>query len=255
MQSFFGTSRPIPPALCALLMVTALAAASCKRGGETAETPVKPQPQAAQQTAQPAAPGTPSILMRPIFENERVRALEVAWDPKAAAPAVKQEGKETLGILGVVLKGGTFEYTDAGGAKTRHERKPGDLLWQPGNSRIEARENVGETRINVVQVRLKKAPPTKEYSGPLPGVKPAMNNPAFAAFDYTLAPGSKFPLHKYAPRAWVILEGGAMRSTGKDGKVQFANLAPGQFLWLAGQEQELENIAKTRLRLISIELK
>jgi len=257
MHWFLSRKRAFSIVVCALAALVALMAASCKRAGETQANPAK-QPATQQAAGQPPAqqaPAEPKVMMRALVDNERARVLEVVWEPQASLPAVKQEGTETLGIVGVVLKGGTQEYTSAKGEKTRHERKPGEVLWQPANVMLEARANAGNARMNIVQVRLKKAPPTKEYAGPLPGVKPVLDNPRCAAFDYALAPGATLPMHKYAPRVWVVLEAGDMRSTDKAGKTQFGRFAPGQVVWLAGKDEALENMGKTPVRIISIELK
>lgn len=209
------------------------------------------------QQSSAAQPQSKQPLVHPVFENERVRVIEVAWEPGAAAPRVKQEGTVTYGVVGVVTRDGTLEYTSPRGKKTRQERKRGEVFWQPGNTVLEARQNVSNGRMNMVQVALKKGDPSKAYIGPAPSadVKKALDNPRFAAFENTLAPGAKLPLHRYGPRVWVILDGGDMRSTDKAGKPQVARFGASQLLWLPAQEQALENIGATPLRIISIELK
>lgn len=192
--------------------------------------------------------------MRPVWENDRVRVLEVIWEPGAAVAATKLKG-EDIGILGVVLKGGTMEHTQANGKKVRRERHTGDILWEIGTAQIEARQNVGKDRIGIIQARLKKLPPTRAYKGPVAGVKKLFENPRLIAFEQVVGPKQKYPLHAYAPRLWVAITGGRLRSTDKSGKVQEANFQDGQIMWIEAQEQVLENSGNTSIRLISVEMK
>jgi hypothetical protein len=241
--------------ICAAFIAGLLLLAGCQGGGTgQSARPAAPatQPAAGQQAAPPAEP---QVLLRPVFENERIRVMGALWEPKAAAPPVMQEGKDTLGVVGVVVKGGTLEYTTAKGEKSRQKRQAGEVFWQAGNSQLEARQNVGDAPMEVIQVRLKRVPPTRQYTGALPGHKPVLDNPGVAVFDYQLAPGAGLPMHQYAPRVWVVLQGGDLRFTDKSTKPQYARFPTGQVVSLAAKEQALDNAGKSPLRLISVELK
>jgi len=194
-------------------------------------------------------------LVKPVYENERVRVVEVVWEPGSAAAAVKLPADETPGIFGVVIKGGTLEHTQKNGRKIRRERKPGDVLWQRPGVEMEARQNVGERNMNLIQIRLKKAPPTRAYRGPAPGAKKLLENPHAIAWEYTFAPGAKSPMHKYPPRVWVVLDGGRLRAVDHQGHPSEAELRPAQVMWLPAQEYTFESIGKTTIRAISLELK
>lgn len=194
-------------------------------------------------------------LVRPIVENDRVRVSEVVWEPGAGIAASKLSGDNTLGVAGIVIKGGTMEHTQADGKKVRRERRPGELLWEKANAVIEGRQNVGQTNINVIQVRLKKAPLTRAYSGPVGGAKKLLENQQVAVFEVSLPPRGKFPMHKYAPRVWVVLEGGRLRSVDNTGKPQEAGVGPSQVLSLPAQEHSIENTGGTTFRAVSLELK
>ncbi len=207
----------------------------------------------AQQAPPAGKPAAKTPAMRAVFENERVRVLEVVWAPGASAPAAKRQGSD-LGVVGVVLKGGTLEYTQAGSKKVR-ERKRGDVLWESGSAQLDARVNSGKDSINIIQATLKKVPPTKGYKGPVAGPKKVIENANVAVFDVSLAPAAKLPSHKYAPRLWVVMEGGRVRSTDPAGKKQEALFRESQVLWLDAQEQVLENVGPTPVRVISIEMK
>ena len=127
--------------------------------------------QQAPPAAKPAAPATKAPGVRPVFENERVRVLEVVWGPGATVPATKLKG-EDIGVLGVVLKGGTLEHTNVNGKNVgRRERKRGEVLWEAGNAQLDARQNTGADSINIIQARVKKQPPTKAYKAPVAGAK------------------------------------------------------------------------------------
>jgi hypothetical protein len=120
---------------------------------------------------------------------------------------------------------------------------------------VEARQNVGGTRLDMIQVALKKAPPTQQYSGPAAGAKKLFENARVVVFELALAPGAKTVMHKYGPCVWVILEGGDLRSWDKAGKPQEARIASSQVVFLPAQEHTMENIGKTKERIISLELK
>ena len=226
------------------VILAAAALAACWLPG--AQTPAKPAPSGA---AKPP-------LTRPLFENERVRVIEALWEPGASAAAFKGfPSSEILGVVAVVLKGGAVEHLYASGKKVRKERRPGDVFFQPPDRAVEARQNVGSTRLDIIQVALKKAPPTQQYAGPAAGARKLFENARVVVFELALAPGAKTVMHKYGPRVWVILEGGDLRSWDKAGKPQEARLASSQVVFLPAQEHTMENIGKTKERIISLELK
>ena len=193
--------------------------------------------------------------VKPLFENERVRVIDVVWEPGAGTAAGKLPGDSTIGMVGVVVQGGTMERVADNGEKQRRQRRSGDVLWQRSESRIAARRNVGQSKIRVIQARLKKTAPTGAYQGPVKGAKEVYENAHLIAFDQTFAPGSKSPMHGYAPRVWVILKGGRLRSTDNTGYQEEISLRAAQWVWLPGQQQALENIGPTPVRAISLELK
>jgi predicted metal-dependent enzyme (double-stranded beta helix superfamily) len=232
------------------MILAAAALVACWLPG--AQTPAKPAPSTAPQPGGTAKPP----LTRPLFENERVRVIEAVWEPGASVAAFKGfPSSEMLGVVAVVLKGGAVEHLYAGGKKVRQERRPGEVFFQPPDRAVEARQNVGGTRLDMIQVALKKAPPTRQYTGPADGARKLFENARVVVFELALAPGAKTPVHKYAPRVWVILEGGDMRSWDKEGKPQEARFASSQVIFLPAQEHTLENIGKANQRIISVELK
>ena len=80
-------------------------------------------------------------------------------------------------------------------------------------------------------------------------------NASVVVFDFSLAPAAKLPSHKYAPRLWVVMDGGRVRSTDPAGKKQEALFRASEVLWLDAQEQVLENVGPTPIRVISVEMK
>ena len=145
--------------------------------------------------------------VKPLFENERVRVIDVVWEPGAGTAPGKLPGDSTIGMVGVVVQGGTMEHVADNGKKRRQQRRFGDVLWVRGNSRIAARRNVGPSRIRVIQTRLKKTTPTGAYQGPVRGAKQVYENAHLIAFDQTFAPGSKSPMHGYGPASLGDPEG------------------------------------------------
>lgn len=185
-----------------------------------------------------------------------MRVIEAVWEPGAVTAPFKGFSRaERAGVAAVVLKGGTIEHQYASGKKTRQERRPGDVFWQAPDTPVEARQNTGNTKLDMIQVALKKMPPTRQYKGPVVGEKKILENAHLAAFEITLAPGAKVAMHAYAPRVWVVLEGGEMRSTDKAGKAQQARFRSLEVVWLPPQEHTFENIGKANERIISLELK
>jgi len=209
----------------------------------------------AQPPAKPPATSPPAVTpprVRPVFENDRVRVIEVLWEPGAATQPAKLGDGDTVGV---VVRGGAMEHALAAGKTERRERQTGDVLWQPGNRQIEARRNAGSSPIQIVQVLLKKAPPTGAYRAAPPGGRKVLDNRRVAVFDRELAPGQKIAMHKYAPRIWVVLEGGTLQATDPEGKQQQARVLPAQVLALISTEHSIENIGKRPVRYVSIELK
>ena len=194
-------------------------------------------------------------LVGPLFENERVRVIDVLWEPGAGVAPKQLAGDNMIGVVGVVVQGGTMEHVQANGEKRQRQRLAGDVLWQSGNSRIEARRNVGQTKIRVVQTLLKKTEPTGAYQGPVAGAQNVYENAHLVAFDQTFAPGSKSAMHPYGSQVWVILKGGRMLSTDHTGYREEISLRPAQWVWLPAQQQILENNGSTPVRAISLELK
>ena len=193
--------------------------------------------------------------VRPLFENERVRVIDVVWEPGDGTAPGRLPGDNTVGVVGVVVQGGTMEHVRANGKKLRRQRRAGSVFWKRANAHIEARRNVGQTKIRVIQMRLKKTEPTGAYQGPVAGAKNVYENTHLVAFDQTFAPGSKSAMHPYGPRVWVILKGGRMRSTDHTGYREEISLQSAQWVWLPAQQQSLENIGSTPVRTISLELK
>ena len=53
--------------------------------------------------------------VKPLFENERVRVIDVVWEPGAGTAPGKLPGDSTIGMVGVVVQGGTMEHVEDNG--------------------------------------------------------------------------------------------------------------------------------------------
>jgi hypothetical protein len=94
-----------------------------------------------------AEPGQAKVL----FENERVRVLEVH-----IGVGEKQAMHSHPDHLVYPLSAYRVKHIAADGGTTIGERQAGEVIWIPAESH--AGENVGDTEIHVLMVELKEAP-------------------------------------------------------------------------------------------------
>lgn len=87
----------------------------------------------------------PSVL----WENERVRVREVILQPGVAYP----EHTHDLPHVGVIIKGGTLEFTEQG-KKDQVSFKAGDAGWRDAGV-THSITNLSPTPVHVVEVELK----------------------------------------------------------------------------------------------------
>ena len=103
-------------------------------------------------------------LYKVVFENARVRVMEVTMTPGAKAATHSHPDHFAYG-----LSTGKAKFTHADGKSIEVEIKSGDVVWVPAESHTS--ENIGETELKVLVVELKeparKAMPTHKPAAKL----------------------------------------------------------------------------------------
>lgn len=85
--------------------------------------------------------------------------------------------------------------------------------------------------------------------------KCTLDNERVRVCEVTFKPGAKIAKHSHPDHVAFVIRGGKLRITGDDGKTQDIDLKPGQAHWLTAQSHSAENVGKTRVRLVVVELK
>jgi quercetin dioxygenase-like cupin family protein len=85
--------------------------------------------------------------------------------------------------------------------------------------------------------------------------KVIFNNPQVRILDVHLKPGEKTPMHSHPDLIAYSLTGGTVKSTLPDGKTTTATTKPGQAVWHSAQTHSSENVGKTEIHALGIELK
>ena len=85
--------------------------------------------------------------------------------------------------------------------------------------------------------------------------KVIFNNAQVRILDVQLKPGEKTPMHSHPNLIAYPLTGGTLRSTLPNGKTTTATIRAGQAVWHNAQTHASENIGKTTVHALGIELK
>ena len=97
--------------------------------------------------ADEAAKVAPNVY-KVLFENERVRLLEVRMKPgDESAPHTHPD------YLVYALQGGTVKLTDASGESAEVEIQAGDTMWR--EAEVHSARNIGATEVLAIFVELK----------------------------------------------------------------------------------------------------
>ena len=81
-----------------------------------------------------------------------------------------------------------------------------------------------------------------------------MENDRVRVLDVMFKPGDKEALHSHPDHVICVLEGGKMKIT-SSGKATVMEMKSGQAMFLKAQSHEAENIGKTKVNLLVVELK
>ena len=89
----------------------------------------------------------------------------------------------------------------------------------------------------------------------LPTVRILINNTKVRVQEVRQRPGHKGPMRALPNRVQYILKGGKQRKHYSNGRTKVQILKPGTVLWLRKEKSALENVGKTEIRLIAVQLK
>lgn len=93
------------------------------------------------------------------YENDRVRVLEVAFEPGESVGMHSHPDHAAY-----FIEGGTIKITNSDGTEQVLEAKTGDAVWLPAVTH--KGENTGKTRIRVLVTELKEPAPAKPAAEP-----------------------------------------------------------------------------------------
>lgn len=82
-----------------------------------------------------------------------------------------------------------------------------------------------------------------------------LDNPRVRVLDVTLKPGEKEKTHSHPAYVVYVIEGGKVRNHASDGTVAEAEFKPGDVVYRDPLTHWAENIGKTTIRLVLVELK
>jgi mannose-6-phosphate isomerase-like protein (cupin superfamily) len=85
--------------------------------------------------------------------------------------------------------------------------------------------------------------------------KVLLDNAHLRIDDVMIKPGEKTPMHSHPGYAVYALTGGNVKFTYPDGKTRTVKVKAGQAIWRDGETHTSENIGKSDLHVIDIELK
>jgi beta-alanine degradation protein BauB len=85
--------------------------------------------------------------------------------------------------------------------------------------------------------------------------KEKLNNDQVRVMEYSSKPGDKEAMHSHGRTVLYVLSGGRNRHTFPDGKTKEVEYKAGDTLWREPVSHSVENVGKTEIRMILMELK
>src|ERR1700736_5830632 len=85
--------------------------------------------------------------------------------------------------------------------------------------------------------------------------KAILNNEKARVLDVRLKPGQKSPMHSHPDYIIYALSGGTAQFWDAQGKTSKMTLRPGQCAWRNGESHAVQNIGKTTIHVLNIEIK
>jgi len=84
--------------------------------------------------------------------------------------------------------------------------------------------------------------------------KVVLKNKQVRVLDVRLKPGAKSPMHHHPDNVIYVIRGGTARFTDEKGKSQVMTLKTGECLFREDQHHEVENVGKTEIHVLNVEL-
>jgi beta-alanine degradation protein BauB len=85
--------------------------------------------------------------------------------------------------------------------------------------------------------------------------KVVLDNEKVRVIDDQSNPGDKAGWHSHPDMLIYVIEGGTVKATTKDGKTKTTEFKKGQTVWTDAVTHETENIGKTKIHFLLVELK
>jgi beta-alanine degradation protein BauB len=82
-----------------------------------------------------------------------------------------------------------------------------------------------------------------------------MENDRVRVIDARFKPGIKAAMHSHPDHVLYIFNDGKMKITPSNGKPQIMDLKTGQVIWMDATSHEAENLGKTDVHMLVVELK
>ena len=84
--------------------------------------------------------------------------------------------------------------------------------------------------------------------------KVLLKNKQVRVLEVMLKPGDKSPMHHHPDNVIYVIKGGSARFTDEKGKSQVVTLKTGEVMYREDQHHEVENVGKTVIRVLNVEL-
>ena len=82
-----------------------------------------------------------------------------------------------------------------------------------------------------------------------------MENDRVRVFDVWFKPGEKAAMHKHPDHVMYIFNNGKLKMTTLQGEIQEVDLKTGQVIWMDAVSHTVENLGKTGVHFLVVELK
>ena len=84
--------------------------------------------------------------------------------------------------------------------------------------------------------------------------KVLLKNKQVRVLEVVLKPGDKSPMHHHPDNVIYVIKGGTARFTDEKGKSDMVTLKTGEVMYREDQHHEVENVGKTTIRVLNVEL-
>ncbi len=190
------------------------------------------------------------------FENAAVRILRVHYGAKEKS--AMHEHPDAVAVSMGNMRG---KFSFPTGASQIRTFKNGQVRWTPAETHLP--QNLGSKSFEVILVELKGGGDVgsmPDSSNDAAKVDPKhhkveLENDRVRVLRVKIAPHEKPKMHAHPASVAIFLTTATMRSTAEDGTKTNTKAKPGMVVWRDAVKHQTENIGKTPLEAIVIELK